>query len=40
MSSVIVQTPFSDVGGTRAVATDFQRVSRSHPGILVLTDLA
>jgi hypothetical protein len=40
MSSVTVQTPFSDIGGTRNADTNFRLVSGLQPGILVFTDLA
>jgi hypothetical protein len=40
MSSVTVQTPFSDIGGTRNADTHFRSVSGLQPGILVFTDLA
>jgi hypothetical protein len=40
MSSVIVQTPFSDIGGTRNADTHVRLVSGLQPGILVFTDLA
>ena len=40
MSSVTVQTPFSDIGGTRNADTHVRLVSGLQPGILVFTDLA